>query len=47
MIIFTTLFITVGKSVGKSPNMPDWGMTLPKQNLADVIAYLRATFKGQ
>ena len=35
-----------GKSVGKSPNMPDWGMTLSKQNLADVIAYLRSTFKG-
>jgi mono/diheme cytochrome c family protein len=35
-----------GKSVGKSPNMPDWGMTLSKQNLADVIAYLRSNFKG-
>ncbi|MZH02199.1 MAG: c-type cytochrome [Nitrospinae bacterium] len=36
-----------GKSVGKSPNMPDWGLTLPEQSLADVIAYLRSTFKGQ
>ncbi|MZG53001.1 MAG: cytochrome c [Nitrospinae bacterium] len=36
-----------GKSVGKSPNMPDWGLTLPKQDLADVIAYLRSTFKGE
>lgn len=35
-----------GKSVGKSPNMPDWGLTLSPQGLADVIAYLRATFKG-
>jgi mono/diheme cytochrome c family protein len=36
-----------GKSVEKSPSMPDWGMTLSKQNIADVIAYLRSTFKGQ
>ena len=35
-----------GKSVGKSPNMPDWGMTLPEQSLADVITYLRSTFKN-
>jgi len=35
-----------GKSVGKSPNMPDWGLTIPPQDLADLIAYLRATFKG-
>ncbi|MZG30526.1 MAG: c-type cytochrome [Nitrospinae bacterium] len=35
-----------GKSVGKSPNMPDWGLTLSEQSLADVIAYLRSTFKG-
>jgi mono/diheme cytochrome c family protein len=35
-----------GKTVGKSPDMPDWGLTLPPQDLADVIAYLRATFKG-
>lgn len=36
-----------GKSVGKSPNMPDWGLTLPEQSLADVIAYVRSTFKGE
>lgn len=36
-----------GKSVGKSPNMPDWGVTLPEQSLADVITYVRSTFKGQ
>jgi len=35
-----------GKSVGKSPDMPDWGLTIPPQDLADLIAYLRATFKG-
>ncbi len=35
-----------GKSVGKSSNMPDWGLTLPMQSLADVIAYVRFTFKG-
>ena len=31
-----------GKSVGKSTNMPDWGMTLSKQSIADVIAYIRS-----
>jgi mono/diheme cytochrome c family protein len=36
-----------GKSVGKSPNMPDWGMTIPEQDLADLIAYLKKTFKGE
>ena len=36
-----------GKSVGKSPNMPDWGMTLSEQSLADVIAYVRSKFKGR
>jgi mono/diheme cytochrome c family protein len=36
-----------GKSVGKSPNMPDWGMTIPKQDLADLMAYLRSNFKGE
>ena len=36
-----------GKTVGKSPNMPDWGMTLGEQGVADVIAYMRATFKGE
>ena len=35
-----------GKSVGKSPMMPDWGLTLSSRQLADVNAYLRATFKG-
>lgn len=35
-----------GKSVGKSPNMPDWGLTIPPQGIADLIAYLRETFKG-
>ena len=36
-----------GKAVGKSPNMPDWGLTLPTQDIADVIAFLRNTFKGE
>ena len=36
-----------GKSLGKSSHMPDWGLTLSKQNLADVIAYLRSTFKDK
>jgi len=36
-----------GKSVGKSPNMPDWGLTLPPQDIADLIAYLKTTFKGE
>jgi len=36
-----------GKSVGKSPNMPNWGPTIPTQGIADVIAYLRTTFKGE
>lgn len=35
-----------GKSVGKSSGMPDWGLTIPSQGIADLIAYLRATFKG-
>ncbi|MBC8282933.1 MAG: c-type cytochrome [Nitrospinae bacterium] len=35
-----------GKAVGKSPNMPDWGLTLPTQDIADVIAFLRDTFQG-
>ncbi len=35
-----------GKAVGKSPNMPDWGVTLPTQDIADVIAFLRDNFKG-
>ena len=35
-----------GKSFGKS-NMPDWGMTLSKQSLADVIIYLRSDFNRE
>lgn len=35
-----------GKAVGKSELMPDWGMTLSGQQVADVITYLRQTFDG-
>ncbi len=35
-----------GPSVGKSANMPYWGLTIGQQGVADVIAYLKATFKG-
>ena len=35
-----------GRSVGKSTNMPYWGLTVGQQGVADVIAYLKATFKG-
>lgn len=35
-----------GPAVGKSPNMPYWGLTFGQQGVADVIAYLRATFIG-
>jgi mono/diheme cytochrome c family protein len=35
-----------GRSVGKSPNMPYWGLTISQQGVADVMAYLKATFKG-
>jgi mono/diheme cytochrome c family protein len=35
-----------GRSVGKSTNMPYWGLTIGQQGVADVIAYLKATFKG-
>lgn len=35
-----------GRSVGKSPAMPYWGLTVGQQGVADVIAYLKATFKG-
>lgn len=35
-----------GKAVGKSHYMPYWGLTLKAQGVADVIAYMRATFKG-
>ena len=35
-----------GPAVGKSPNMPYWGLTIGQQGVADVIAYLKVTFKG-
>lgn len=35
-----------GVAVGKSPNMPYWGLTIGQQGVADVMAYLKATFKG-
>lgn len=35
-----------GKNVGKSALMPYWGLTLKPQGVADVIAYMRKTFKG-
>ncbi len=35
-----------GPAIGKSPNMPYWNLTIGQQGVADVIAYLRATFKG-
>lgn len=36
-----------GKGVGKSPLMPYWGLTIGgNQGVADVIAYMKATFKG-
>ncbi len=35
-----------GRAVGKSTNMPYWGLTIGQQGVADVIAFLRATFKG-
>lgn len=35
-----------GPAIGKSPNMPYWNLTLGQQGVADVIAYLKATFKG-
>jgi mono/diheme cytochrome c family protein len=35
-----------GRSVGKSPSMPYWSFTIGQQGVADVIAFLRATFKG-
>lgn len=35
-----------GAAMGKSPNMPYWGLTIGQQGVADVIAYLKATFKG-
>ncbi len=35
-----------GRSVGKSPTMPYWNLTIGQQGVADVIAYLKTTFKG-
>ncbi|MDH4327218.1 MAG: c-type cytochrome [Nitrospira sp.] len=35
-----------GPAVGKSPNMPYWNLTIGQQGVADVIAYLKAAFKG-
>ncbi|BBJ23847.1 c-type cytochrome [Candidatus Nitrotoga sp. AM1P] len=35
-----------GPAIGKSPNMPYWNLTIGQQGVADVIAYLKATFKG-
>jgi len=35
-----------GVAVGKSPNMPYWNLTIGQQGVADVMAYLKATFKG-
>jgi mono/diheme cytochrome c family protein len=35
-----------GVAVGKSPNMPYWNLTIGQQGVADVMAYLNATFKG-
>ena len=35
-----------GRAVGKSPSMPYWGLTIGQQGVADVIAFLKANFKG-
>ncbi len=35
-----------GRSVGKSASMPYWNLTIGRQGVADVMAYLKATFKG-
>ena len=35
-----------GAAIGKSPSMPYWNLTIGQQGVADVIAYLKATFKG-
>jgi len=35
-----------GKGVGKSSLMPYWSLTLGQSGVADVMAYLRETFKG-
>jgi mono/diheme cytochrome c family protein len=36
-----------GAAMGKSPNMPYWNLTIGQQGVADVIAYLKVTFKGE
>lgn len=36
-----------GRSVGRSTDMPYWGLTIGQQGVADVIAYLKATFTGE
>ncbi len=35
-----------GAAMGKSVNMPYWGLTIGQQGVADVMAYLKTTFKG-
>ncbi len=35
-----------GRSVGKSPTMPYWNRSIGQQGVADVIAYLKTTFKA-
>ena len=35
-----------GPAVGKSANMPYWNLTIGQQGVADVMAYLKVTFKG-
>jgi mono/diheme cytochrome c family protein len=35
-----------GRSMGKSPPTPYWGLTIGQQGVADVMAYLNVTFKG-
>ena len=35
-----------GPAIGKSPNMPYWGLTIGQQGVADVMAYMKVTFKG-
>ena len=35
-----------GAAIGKSPNMPYWNLTIGQQGVADVMAYLKVTFKG-
>ena len=36
-----------GRAVGKSTGMPYWGLTIGQQGVADVMAYLKDTFKGE